>query len=228
MSGSERSGTMPEGWYDDPEGVHGLRWWDGRSWTEHVQHAPTQAADKWLTSGSGEQPAGSAGTSTGTVLVAAALVTLASIAGLAVLTAVGVLLLGRTAGHVSKSTPQALPTGLSVLANPDGSNDYALRAVTCTVSASSAMVIATGTFAGANGAPLPALPADVTYNVNVGVFDAHTNVIGISASNESTEYMDSGGRWSVDVKLFRRTPPASCMVSIGTYGTAPATPSVTP
>ena len=153
---------------------------------------------------------------------------LRQIAGLAVLTAVGVLLLGRTAGHVSKSTPQALPTGLSVLANPDGSNDYALRAVTCTVSASSAMVIATGTFAGANGAPLPALPADVTYNVNVGVFDAHTNVIGISASNESTEYMDSGGRWSVDVKLFRRTPPASCMVSIGTYGTAPATPSVTP
>lgn len=28
----------PEGWYQDPQGT-GLRWWDGRSWTEHTHEA---------------------------------------------------------------------------------------------------------------------------------------------------------------------------------------------
>ncbi len=35
----------PPGWYADPAGTPGTRWWDGQSWTEHVQQAappPTQ------------------------------------------------------------------------------------------------------------------------------------------------------------------------------------------
>ncbi len=26
----------PAGWYPDPSGQHGLRWWDGAAWTHHV------------------------------------------------------------------------------------------------------------------------------------------------------------------------------------------------
>ncbi len=29
----------PAGWYPDPAGTPGTRWWDGRTWTEHVQQA---------------------------------------------------------------------------------------------------------------------------------------------------------------------------------------------
>ena len=29
----------PPGWYADPAGTPGTRWWDGQSWTEHVQQA---------------------------------------------------------------------------------------------------------------------------------------------------------------------------------------------
>lgn len=27
----------PAGWYPDPSGVHGQRWWDGRGWSPHVR-----------------------------------------------------------------------------------------------------------------------------------------------------------------------------------------------
>ena len=30
----------PPGWYDDPAGAHGSRWWDGTSWTDHVREQP--------------------------------------------------------------------------------------------------------------------------------------------------------------------------------------------
>ena len=29
----------PPGWYPDPSGAAGTRWWDGQGWTEHVQQA---------------------------------------------------------------------------------------------------------------------------------------------------------------------------------------------
>lgn len=30
----------PAGWYPDPSGTGGVRWWDGGRWTEHVQQTP--------------------------------------------------------------------------------------------------------------------------------------------------------------------------------------------
>ncbi|MEV6305853.1 DUF2510 domain-containing protein [Actinoplanes sp. NPDC051861] len=32
--------TIPAGWYADPSGVRGQRWWDGLRWTGHVQPPP--------------------------------------------------------------------------------------------------------------------------------------------------------------------------------------------
>lgn len=34
----------PPGWYPDPSGRGGLRWWDGTQWTQHVQAMPTSPA----------------------------------------------------------------------------------------------------------------------------------------------------------------------------------------
>jgi len=33
----------PAGWYPDPSGTPGTRWWDGQGWTEHVQPAAPPA-----------------------------------------------------------------------------------------------------------------------------------------------------------------------------------------
>jgi len=30
----------PAGWYDDPGGGGGQRWWDGRGWSEHLRERP--------------------------------------------------------------------------------------------------------------------------------------------------------------------------------------------
>ena len=30
--------NAPAGWYPDPVGGVGLRWWDGRLWTEYTHH----------------------------------------------------------------------------------------------------------------------------------------------------------------------------------------------
>jgi hypothetical protein len=35
----------PAGWYEDPSGVHEKRWWDGSSWTEHVEDAGVPGVD---------------------------------------------------------------------------------------------------------------------------------------------------------------------------------------
>lgn len=35
MSGRP-SGTVEPGWYEDPAGTGGQRWWDGTAWTEHA------------------------------------------------------------------------------------------------------------------------------------------------------------------------------------------------
>jgi hypothetical protein len=38
--------TTPAGWYPDPGGTGGLRWWDGAAWGEQVQPVP-QPAQPW-------------------------------------------------------------------------------------------------------------------------------------------------------------------------------------
>jgi len=42
-SASTPADRPPAAWYDDPLG-EGLRYWDGRTWTEHVARAATAAA----------------------------------------------------------------------------------------------------------------------------------------------------------------------------------------
>lgn len=36
--------SIPAGWYPDPAGGNGKRWWDGRSWTQNVQEPDTPQA----------------------------------------------------------------------------------------------------------------------------------------------------------------------------------------
>ena len=38
--------TTPPGWYPDPHGAAGLRWWDGSQWTEHTHAGVDGAAPK--------------------------------------------------------------------------------------------------------------------------------------------------------------------------------------
>lgn len=43
-SGAARAPGGP-GWFPDPAGRHERRYWDGSSWTEHVQDGQTPATD---------------------------------------------------------------------------------------------------------------------------------------------------------------------------------------
>jgi uncharacterized protein YxjI len=49
----------PPGWYPDPAGAAGTRWWDGQNWTQHVQQpqpVPQQHVQTWPRSALLEQP----------------------------------------------------------------------------------------------------------------------------------------------------------------------------
>ncbi|EFC86209.1 Scramblase family protein [Parafrankia sp. EUN1f] len=52
--------STPPGWYDDPSGEPGTRWWDGNAWTSHTQPAspPQQQATAPAPLGPGTAPAG--------------------------------------------------------------------------------------------------------------------------------------------------------------------------
>ena len=39
--------SVAAGWYQDPQGVAGHRWWDGARWTEHTQPAVAPAPEPW-------------------------------------------------------------------------------------------------------------------------------------------------------------------------------------
>ncbi len=106
--------------------------------------------------------------------------------------------------------------------NMPGNNDgYAIQNARCIVNKSNTTVLATGTFAGTQGMPLPVLPAGTTYNVTVAAFDGPDTVDGVSASNQQTGYINHGGQWSVEVPLQPGAPPTLCSYSIGTYITPP-------
>ncbi|MCM3884586.1 phospholipid scramblase-related protein [Frankia sp. R82] len=54
--------NVPPGWYADPSGQHGSRWWDGNQWTDHTQPTPPpvapgqpQQADQSRYAGQGQQ-----------------------------------------------------------------------------------------------------------------------------------------------------------------------------
>lgn len=40
MSDTPPPSLPPSGWYADPSGAHGSRWWDGARWTDHVRAEP--------------------------------------------------------------------------------------------------------------------------------------------------------------------------------------------
>ena len=42
------AGQPPAGWYADPTGHHGQRWWDGQSWSDHVADGQAVASDPVL------------------------------------------------------------------------------------------------------------------------------------------------------------------------------------
>jgi len=47
--------AMPPQWMSDPMGRHGLRWWDGRRWTDHVEDSGAPGIDPYE-----DRPAGPA------------------------------------------------------------------------------------------------------------------------------------------------------------------------
>ena len=55
MADITEPGSAPPGWYSDHSGTSGLRWWDGTTWTEHLQPEPNELKHAWLTSTTGER-----------------------------------------------------------------------------------------------------------------------------------------------------------------------------
>jgi hypothetical protein len=56
----------PAGWYPDPSGQPGQRWWDGSAWTEQTQQAPSAAPGSGYPAyGSGQGYGGSPGYGSG-------------------------------------------------------------------------------------------------------------------------------------------------------------------
>ena len=47
MTGAQASGAAAPGWYPDPSGTGGLRWWDGLRWTEHAAPAAPAAGSPY-------------------------------------------------------------------------------------------------------------------------------------------------------------------------------------
>ncbi len=62
------NGGIPAGWYDDPSGQGGYRWWDGVQWTEHTDRSvaaastpPAQEAGPAVAAGWYDDPSGQGG-----------------------------------------------------------------------------------------------------------------------------------------------------------------------
>ncbi|MCW2509704.1 MAG: hypothetical protein JWP68_2852 [Modestobacter sp.] len=55
--------TSPAGWYPDPAGSGGMRWWDGVTWSDQVQPAaaPAAVAQPWGVGQPAGQPWGAGG-----------------------------------------------------------------------------------------------------------------------------------------------------------------------
>lgn len=50
---SDHPGTTPAGWYPDPSGAPGQRYWDGQQWTDHAAPPPGGPAGSGQTAGAG-------------------------------------------------------------------------------------------------------------------------------------------------------------------------------
>jgi hypothetical protein len=136
--------------------------------------------------------------------------------------------------RISEHVPEAQGTStqggaeLNVQGAPDDPLDYAVNDPTCSVERSGTEVVGRGTFAGAKGDPLPTLPLDETYNINISVFSADGGVLGVFVSNEQSDYMNAGRSWSVVGTLPPGSRPSWCWYEIGTYDLQHLAPIVTP
>lgn len=95
----------PPGWYVDPSGVHGSRWWDGQGWTDHVRAQPPGDDPPPLPDrvGSSSLPLGMGGRNRGVTLLAVA----ALLVGLAATVVVGL----RNVAPTGTADPGGPPLG---------------------------------------------------------------------------------------------------------------------